>query len=110
MIHSTAVISPEARISPDVKVGPYAVIEGAVTIGAGSVIHGHGQVIGPAMLGARNIVWPGAVIGGWPQDRKYAGEFSQVVIGDDNIFREGVTIHRGTGLHTRTVIGSRCYF
>ncbi len=90
--------------------GPYAVIEGPVTIGAGSVIHGGARLTGPLTMGERNVVHPNAMIGGWPQDRKYGGEFSETIIGDDNVFREGVTIHRGTGLNTKTVIGSRCYF
>ena len=61
-------------------------------------------------MGQRNVVHGTAVIGDWPQDRKYHGEFSETIIGDDNVFRESVTIHRGTGLNTKTVIGSRNYF
>jgi UDP-N-acetylglucosamine acyltransferase len=109
-IHPTAVISSEAVISADVHIAPFAVVDGPVTLGPGCVLHSHAHIIGPATLGKNNVVWPGAVLGGWPQDRKYHGEFSDLIIGDDNIFREGVTIHRGTGLNTRTVIGSRNYF
>jgi UDP-N-acetylglucosamine acyltransferase len=61
-------------------------------------------------MGARNEVHTSAVLGGWPQDRKYKGDFSETIIGDGNIFREGVTIHRGTGVNTRTVIGHRNFF
>jgi UDP-N-acetylglucosamine acyltransferase len=61
-------------------------------------------------MGLRNAVHTGAVIGDWPQDRKFKGDFSETVIGDDNIFREGVTVHRGTGLNTRTLIGHRNFF
>jgi UDP-N-acetylglucosamine acyltransferase len=69
------------------------------------------HVIGHTTLGARNVIHPNAVIGGLPQDKKVKeGEFSETIIGDDNVFREGVTIHRGTGADTKTVIGSRCYF
>jgi UDP-N-acetylglucosamine acyltransferase len=109
-IHPTAIVSPEARLADDVTVGAYAIIEGPATIGAGSFIHPHAQVLGPITMGARNVVHANAVIGGTPQDRKFKNENSETVIGDDNIFREGVTIHRGTAGGTRTLIGSRCFF
>lgn len=110
MIHPTAIISSEARLAADLVVGPYVVIDGAVAAGPGTVIHAHARLLGPLTLGARNVIHSFAVLGDWPQDRKYKGEPSDVVIGDDNIFREGVTVHRGTGLNTRTVIGHRNYF
>jgi len=109
-IHPTAVISPETRLAPDVTVGPYAIIDGPVTIGAGCNIQAQSRLMGPLTMGARNVVHTNAVLGDWPQDRKFKGEFSETIIGDDNVFREGVTIHRGTGLNTKTVIGSRNYF
>jgi len=110
ILHPTAIISPEARLAADVSVGPYAIIDGPVTLGAATNIHSHAHLIGPLTMGARNVVHTGAVLGDWPQDRKYQGDFSETVIGDDNIFREGVTIHRGTGLGTKTSIGDRNYF
>jgi UDP-N-acetylglucosamine acyltransferase len=85
------------------------VIEGPVSIGADSIIHAGAKVMGQTTLGARNVVHSTAVIGDWPQDRKYHGEPSEVRIGDDNVFREGVTVHRGTGAGTVTTIGSRCF-
>ncbi|MCL2647659.1 MAG: acyl-ACP--UDP-N-acetylglucosamine O-acyltransferase [Phycisphaerales bacterium] len=109
MIHPTAVISPEAKLAADVEVGACVVIDGSVTIGPGCKIQPYAHILGHTTLGARNVVHSTAVIGDFPQDRKYRGEHSEVVIGDDNIFREGVTVHRGTGLNTRTVIGNRCY-
>lgn len=109
LIHPSAYVDPQARIAPDVRVGPFAVIEGPVAIGAGSVIHTHAHIQGPLTMGARNIVHGTAVLGGWPQDHKFKNEFSEVIIGDDNTFREGVTVHRGTGENTKTVIGSHCY-
>jgi UDP-N-acetylglucosamine acyltransferase len=109
-VHATAIVSSEARLADDVVVGPYAIIDGAVTLGAGSVVHAHARLIGPLTMGARNAVHTGAVIGDWPQDRKFKGDFSETVIGDDNIFRECSTVHRGTALHTKTVIGNRCFF
>ncbi|HUO08853.1 MAG TPA: acyl-ACP--UDP-N-acetylglucosamine O-acyltransferase [Phycisphaerae bacterium] len=109
-IHPSAVISPEAKISPEVMIGPYVVIDGRVSIGHGCIIHSGAKLLGRLTLGARNVVHSTAVLGDWPQDRKYKGEPSEVLIGDDNVFREGVTVHRGTGLNSRTVIGNRCYF
>ncbi len=109
-IHPTAIVSAQAQLADDVTVGPYAVIDGPVSVGAGSVIHAHARLIGPLTMGARTAVHSGAVIGGGPQDRKYKNEHSDLIIGEDNIFRECVTIHRGTGHNTRTVIGDRCFF
>lgn len=109
-IHPTAIISSEAKISSDLTIDAYAVIEGPVTIGAGSHIHGGARLIGPLTMGERNIVHSNAVLGGVPQDRKFSNEFTETLIGDDNIFREGVTIHRATGVGGKTVVGSRCYF
>jgi UDP-N-acetylglucosamine acyltransferase len=110
MIHPTAVISAEARLGANVSIGPFCVIEGAVSIGDDCELRSGARVIGPLTMGVRNVVWGGAVIGGWPQDRKFKGEHSELVIGDENVFREAVSIHRGTGLNTKTVIGSRNYF
>ena len=90
--------------------GPFAVIDGPVVIGEGSTIHAHARLIGPMVLGARNVVHSHAVLGDSPQDRKYNGDPSDLFIGDENVFREGVSIHRGTGKGTKTVIGNRCYF
>ncbi len=90
-------------------VGAYAVIEGDVTVGPGCVIHGGARLLGPLLMGERNVVHSNAVLGGLPQDRKFGGEHTEVLIGDDNIFREGVTIHRATGMKGKTVVGSRCY-
>src|SRR4051794_34675531 len=104
-IHPTAIVSAEARLADDISVGPYAVIEGPVTAGPGCIIHPPAVLRGPLTLGARNVVFPCAVLGGTPQDRKFHDEFSLTIIGDDNVFREGVTIHRGTGINTETTIG-----
>lgn len=110
MIHPTAIIDPQAKLAGDVAIGAYAVVEGPVTLGPGCIIHPRGHLIGPLTLGARNVIHGGAVIGGTPQDKKYHNEPSETIIGDDNTFRENVTIHRGTGEDTKTIIGSRCYF
>lgn len=96
LIHPTAVISVEAELADDVRVGPYAVIEGPVSIGPGCVIEAHACVSGPLIMGRDNFVGHGAVLGKDPQSRAYLGEPTSVVIGDRNVFREYVTIHRGT--------------
>lgn len=95
LVHPSAVVSPEARLADDVRVGPFAVIEGEVTIGAGTVVRPHAHLIGPLTLGSGNEVGTGAVLGGAPQHLGYKGERTDVVIGDGNIIREHVTVHRG---------------
>jgi UDP-N-acetylglucosamine acyltransferase len=96
LVHPTAVIDPEADIDADVQIGPYAIIEGAVRIGAGSVIEGHACLSGPMTVGRDNFVGHGAVLGKSPQHKGYRGECTSLRIGDGNVFREHVTIHRGT--------------
>ena len=96
LIHPTAVIDPEAALAPDVQVGPYAIIEGAVEIGPECIIEAHACLSGPLTMGAENFVGHGAVLGKSPQHRGYRGESTSLRIGDGNVFREYVTIHRGT--------------
>ena len=96
LIHPTAIISQDAELAPDVVVGPYAVIEGPVRVGSGSVIEGHACLTGPMTMGRRNTVGHAAVLGKAPQHRGYRGEETELRIGDDNVFREFVTVHRGT--------------
>ncbi len=107
-IHPTAVVSPGAQLAEDVKVEAFSIIGPRVTIGAGSVVGPHAVVDGWTTMGERNQIFPFATIGYPPQDLSYRGEETQLVIGDDNIFRESVTVNRGTqrgGGVTR--IGSR---
>ncbi len=96
LIHPTAVIDPEAQLAPDIQVGPYAIIEGPVEIGPGTVIEAHSCITGPLTMGSNNHVGYGAVLGKNPQHRAYCGESTSVRIGNDNVFREFVTVHRGT--------------
>ncbi len=96
LIHPSAVIDSEASIAPDVQIGPFAIIEGAVQIGPGCVIEGHACLSGPMTLGADNFVGHGAVLGKSPQHKGYRGEPTTLIVGEGNIFREFVTIHRGT--------------
>jgi UDP-N-acetylglucosamine acyltransferase len=108
LIHPTAVISAEADLAADVQVGPFAIIEGPVKVGPGCVIEGHVCLSGPLMMGRDNFVGHGAALGKDPQSKAYRGESTSLSIGDDNTFREYVTVHRGTvdgGGETR--IGNR---
>ena len=110
MIHPTAVVSADATVDPSATIGPYVVIEGPVRIGAGTRVLAHVVLRGATEIGARNVLHPGVVLGGEPQDLAFAGAETFLRIGDDNVFREHVTVHRGTTAGTATVIGSDNYF
>ena len=106
-IHPTAVVSPRARIGANVRVGPYAVIEEDVTVGEGCEIASHVVIKRFTTLGCRNRVYEHAVLGGLPQDVKFRDEESRLVVGDDNLIREGSTLHRASGEGCETRVGSR---
>jgi UDP-N-acetylglucosamine acyltransferase len=95
-VHPSAVVHPGARLASDVEVGPFAVIGEHVVVGAGCRIGAHVVIDGHTSLGKNNQVHPFACLGGAPQDKKYAGEPTQLVIGDGNTIREYVTINTGT--------------
>jgi len=95
-IHPTAVIDPQAELAEDVTVGAYSVIQGPVRIDSGCEIKPHVSITGRTRLGKNNRVFQFASIGEEPQDKKYHGEDTEVVIGDGNTIRECVTINRGT--------------
>ena len=105
--HSTAVVSPRAQLAEGVRVGPYAVIEADVMVGEACEIGAHVVVKRHTTLGARNRVFEHATLGGEPQDVKFKGEASRLVVGDDNLIREYVTIHRASGEGAATLVGSR---
>jgi UDP-N-acetylglucosamine acyltransferase len=110
-IHPTAVIGPDVDLAPDVQVGPFAVIEGQVRVGAGTCIESHACLTGPLEMGRDNLVSHGAVIGKAPQHKGYRGEPTWTRIGDGNQFREHVTIHRGSPQgRGETTIGHRNMF
>jgi len=96
LIHPTAVISAEAELAEDVQVGPYAIIEGPVRVGPGTIIEGHACLSGPLSMGPDNFVGHGAILGKGPQHKGYRGEPTSLRIGQGNVFREQVTVHRGT--------------
>jgi len=106
MIHSTAVVHKKAKLGTNVRVGAYAVIDEHVVLGPDCIVGPHAYVTGHTVLGTRNHVFPGAVIGEAPQDLKYKGEATRLRIGDDNVFREHVTVHRSNNTREETIIGS----
>lgn len=96
MIHPTAIIDPTADLHPTVTVGPYSIIGPGVAVGEGTIIEPHVVIKGPTQIGARNHIFQFSSIGEATPDLKYKGEPTTVTIGDDNVIRENVTIHRGT--------------
>lgn len=96
MIHSTAIIDPSCELANDVSVGAYAIIGPDVRIDSGTDIGPHAVIKGPTRIGKHNRIFQFASVGEDPQDKKYHGEVTYLDIGDHNIIREYVTIHRGT--------------
>jgi UDP-N-acetylglucosamine acyltransferase len=96
MIDARAVVSPQAKIATNVEIGPFSVIGPDVEIGAGTWIGPHVVINGPTRIGADNKVYQFASLGDAPQDKKYKGERTRLEIGDRNVFRESVTVNRGT--------------
>lgn len=110
IIADTAHIDPRAEIADDVEIGPYCVIGPDVTIGRGCRLIAHVCLRGHTTLGENNVVHPFAVLGGEPQDYSYKGQPTRLEIGDNNVFREAVTIHRGSEKEVGlTKVGSNCY-
>jgi UDP-N-acetylglucosamine acyltransferase len=107
LIHSTAIIAPGAQLGPGVEVGPYAVIDAHVMVGEHCRIGPHAHLTGHTLIGARNIFHTGCVIGDAPQDLKYHGEPTRLVIGDENVFREHANVHRSNKIEEDTIVGSR---
>lgn len=96
MIDSRAIVDPSAKLADDVTVGPWTYIGPDVEIGSGTVINSHVVIKGPTRIGSHNKIFQFASVGEECQDKKYADEPTTLVIGDHNIIREGVTMHRGT--------------
>jgi UDP-N-acetylglucosamine acyltransferase len=96
MIHKTALIDSKAKISSNVEIGPYTIIGPNVAIEEGSVIQSHVNIVGNTFIGKGNKIFPFASIGNHPQDMKYKGEETKLLIGDNNTIREYVTINPGT--------------
>jgi len=106
LIHPSAFVDPASHLAADVEVGPGAIIESGAVIGKGCRIQAHAVITGHVKMGARNTVGYGAILGADPQDYDFkSGTKSEVLIGDDNILREYVTIHRGTKEGSVTRVG-----
>jgi len=110
LIHKTAIIHPKAKLDATVRVGPFAVIDEDVELGANCVVGPHVYLTGQTKIGANNSFHAGCVIGDAPQDLKYKNEPTRLRIGNGNVFREHVTIHRSTILDGETIIGANNFF
>lgn len=114
MIHPSAYVDPTAEVGRDVEVGPHCYVGPGVVLGDGCVLRNNATVTGGAVCGPRNVFFAGSVVGEIPQDLKYRGQKTRLVIGEDNVFRENVTVNLGTevaggvtriGSHNRFMAG-----
>ena len=111
MIHKTAILDSKAKIPSSANIGPYCVVGPNVEIGENATIHSHVNISGNTKIGKGNKIYPFASIGNDPQDLKYNGEETKLIIGDNNKIREYVTINPGTeGGGELTKIGNNCLF
>ena len=111
MIHKTAIVDPKAKISSNITIGAYSIIGPDVEIDENTIIHSHVNISGHTKIGKENKIFPFASIGSDPQDLKYNGEETRLIIGDKNTIREYVTINPGTkGGGGKTLIGDNCLF
>ena len=108
-IHPTAIVEKGAKLGKGCVVGPGAILGAEVELGEGCVVGARAVLEGRVFMGAKNRIGVGAVIGGEPQDIAYQGAKSGVIVGEGNIVREYVTVHRGTKEGTNTVIGNGCF-
>ena len=104
MLHKTSIIHPNANIHESVEVGAFCIIEDDVKIEAGNIIHPYVHIMPGVQVGKNNIFHQGSIIGGDPQDLKYKGEDTKLIIGDNNTIREYCTLNRGTDYSNKTVI------
>lgn len=110
-IHASSIVDEKAEIGPDVEIGPFCVVGGQVKIGAGAKLHSHVVITGNTTIGNGARIFPFASIGHEPQDLKYQGEENSLVIGDDCLIREYVTMNPGTAADGgETTIGNNCVF
>ena len=107
-IHATAIVSPMAELADDVTVGPHTIIEDNVVIGSGTKIASSVLIASGARLGSGVTVAHGAVVGTVPQDLKFGGEESTLVVGDNTTIREYATLNRGTAERGETTVGRNC--
>jgi len=109
-VEPSAVVDPRAELDEDVRVGPFCVVGPKVRIGRGTHLINNVTVMGRVTIGEHNRIFPGAVLGGDPQDISYRGSETEVIVGDHNVIREGVTINRGSEKEDGvTTLGSHCF-
>ena len=110
-IHISSCVHKDSKIDESVRIGPYSVIGPNVKIGKNCIIHSHVVIDGYTTIGSENEIYPFCVIGSTPQHMKYGGEMSELIIGDNNIMREHVTMHPGTEVGIKkTVVGNNGFF
>ncbi len=110
-IHPHAVVAPGAKLGPGVRIGAFAIVGEDVELGEGCVLHSHAVVQGPSKIGRNNVFYPFCAVGGDPQDFRFKGEKTELLVGDGNTFREYVTISRGTiGGGGKTTVGDENFF
>jgi UDP-N-acetylglucosamine acyltransferase len=109
-VHPSAVIGADVELGPAVEVGPFCLLDGRIRIGAGTRLIGHVTILGDTEIGDNNVLHPNAVIGDEPQDIGYKGAPRKVRIGNRNVFRESVTVHRGSEHGDVTIIGDDNFF
>ncbi|HEV3111894.1 MAG TPA: acyl-ACP--UDP-N-acetylglucosamine O-acyltransferase [Candidatus Binataceae bacterium] len=110
VVHPSAVLGDDVELDDGVEIGPFCFLDGRVRIGAGTRLLSHITILGDTEIGRDNVLHPNVVIGDEPQDISYTGGPRAVRIGDRNIFREGVTIHRGSETGEVTIVGDDNYF
>jgi UDP-N-acetylglucosamine acyltransferase len=110
VVHPSAVLGDDIELDDGVDVGPFCFLDGRVRIGAGTRLLSHVTILGDTEIGRDNVIHPNVVVGDEPQDLSYTGGPRAVRIGDRNILREGVTIHRGSETGEVTIIGDDNYF
>jgi UDP-N-acetylglucosamine acyltransferase len=105
-VHPTALVDARAELGASVEIGPYCVVGAGVVIGPGTRLASHVVIEGPTVIGQGNTIHSFAVLGGVPQHKRHRGDPTRLVVGDENVIREHVTVHRGTEENKATTIGS----
>lgn len=108
-VHNLSYVHPKAILAEDVEVGPFCYVEEHVVVGAGSRLDSHVVLKSGTTIGSNNFIGNGTILGGDAQDRKYLGQPTELIIGNDNVIREYVTIHRSNSEVDPTTVGNDCY-